>query len=638
MAKDTSYHDDLPAQREGATTRVGSRRKGTVHPAQLAAFAVDSSGTVVVIEENFEASRLSTSIAGDRAAAAKTEKTRKSKKRRRKKDKKAARDKKAEKRRQKRREKKHLAEVAAQQPPTPPGAQRLQGPVVETTLGKAEGIVLMGVRTWRGLPFGADTGGHQRFRAPHPADGWSGVREAQRYGQVATQPTYGLNDAIRGGEDCLNLDVVRPDTDEVLPVVVYFHGGSFIYGSSHEQLLRGHYLAESMNVVYVSINFRLGALGYLDMRTFGDDCVANPAVLDQVLALRWVRKNIAAFGGDPGNVTVMGESAGGAAVLTLMCVPAAKGLFHKAIAQSPPIATIHSQAQSTFWAQQIAARLELDSACTLRDFRALAAPEVVRAGQSMLWRTRELLHLNSCYAPTVDKRTLFGHPLDVFEAGQQHKVPLLVGTNFDEASFAKGFYLRQTARARAADRMLTAFDPHGAPGVLQAYGGAEQRGDFASLLTDAVFWAPTMSAANAHAKVAETWMYRFDFAPSILKWMGLGAMHSMELTPVFGDLNASRMSSLNRFGAKDELVALRDLMQYHWSHFIHHGNPGENWPRYVTPSDHHPGRATKVFDRTSQIVYDPHRHRRRAWRNYNMREWGTGRPELLAELGLMGEL
>src|SRR5699024_1173997 len=156
----------------------------------------------------------------------------------------------------------------------------------------------------------------------------------------APQPTYSWQDHIIGSEYCLHLEVVRPDTDEQLPVVVYFHGGSFILRSSLILMLRRFQLAEAMNVVYVSINFRLGALGYLDLRSLSDDCLANPAVMDQLLALQWVQENISAFGGDPDCVPAMGESAGGAAVLTLMASPAAKGLFHRAIAQSSPIRMI----------------------------------------------------------------------------------------------------------------------------------------------------------------------------------------------------------------------------------------------------------------------------------------------------------
>ena len=142
------------------------------------------------------------------------------------------------------------------------------------------------------------------------------------------QGTYGWNDRVKGTEDCLVLDIVRPDTDDELPVVVYMHGGTFLTGSSHEKVLQGHRFAKATDIVYVSINFRLGVLGYLDLRSLGADCVANPGTMDQILALQWVRENIAGFGGDPERVTIMGESAGAASVTTLMSSPPARGLFH----------------------------------------------------------------------------------------------------------------------------------------------------------------------------------------------------------------------------------------------------------------------------------------------------------------------
>ncbi|PLW02385.1 carboxylesterase/lipase family protein [Corynebacterium ulcerans] len=494
-----------------------------------------------------------------------------------------------------------------------------------TTIGVEEGT---GVLTWRGVPYGKA----ERFRAPRPMDSWTGERECVAYGNVAPQPTYGPSDKIRGDEDCLNLDIVRPDSPQVLPVVVYLHGGSFIVGSSHEQLLRGHVLVQSMNVVYVSINFRLGALGYLDMRSLGDDCVANPAILDQLLALKWIRHNIERFGGDPNNITLMGESAGGAAALTLMCVPSAAGLFHRVIAQSPPIAAIHSRAQSVLWANELASRLGGEK--TLASLRQRPVADIVRAGQSMMWRTRALFYLNSCYAPTVDGTTLFAHPLDVFASGQQHKVPLIVGTNVDETSFAKGFYLRSTARARAADRFLRVFDPQGADAVLAAYDYGARRSDFARLLADGVFWAPSLRVAETHQQVAATWMYRFDFAPALLRWLGLGAMHSSELTSIFGDTSASRMSGLTVFTPRAEIEALRDHMQTMWGNFIHQGDPGATWPQYRLAGDHLPGRATMVFDRENRLIYDPEQNYRQAWSGYDMTEWGTGRPDLLHALGL----
>ncbi|GAB2508074.1 Para-nitrobenzyl esterase [Corynebacterium atrinae] len=511
------------------------------------------------------------------------------------------------------------------------------GPDIVTTAGVVRGLVdqQLGVRTWRGVPFGAPTSGAGRFRAPQQREPWRGVRDATHFAAPAPQPTYSWTDKIIGDEDCLKLDIVRPDTDDVLPVVVYLHGGSFIMGSSHERMLRGYHFARNMNAVYVSLNFRLGVLGYLDLRSIGEDCVANPAVRDQILALKWVRANIAAFGGDPDSVTLMGESAGGAAVTTLMGVPAVSGLFHRAIAQSPPISLIHSRAQATLWARELVYRMALPRQATLSDLRAETAADLVRAGQSMMWHGGELLHLNSCYGPTIDGGVVPDHPLNIFESGGQAQVPLLIGTNSDEASFSKVFYMRTSARSRSALRLLSAFDPDHAPRVLQAYEGATERTQFAELLADALFWAPSVRLAGAHARTASTWMYRFDYAPAALRWLGLGAMHSLELSAVFGDPTASRTAGLSRFGGMDGYEELTDLIQYHWGCFIRNGHPGEEWPAYVGADDTRPGRATVVFDQDTRALFDPKAAQRRAWEGYRMTEWGNGRPELLEELGML---
>lgn len=490
------------------------------------------------------------------------------------------------------------------------------------------------VRSWRGIPFGADTSGAGRFSAPRPAPAWDGVRYCNEFGPVAPQPTYSWTDRVIGSEDCLSLDIVRPDSDDKLPVVVYLHGGSFIVGSSHMLMLRGFQLAATMDVVYVSVNFRLGALGYLDLRSLSSDCVANPAVLDQLLALQWVQENIAYFGGDRENITLMGESAGGAAVLTLMASPRARGLFHRAIAQSPPIGTIHSRTQSTLWARELVNRLALPRMTTVGDLRGQSFADIVRAGQSMMWRAGELLHLNSCYAPTVDGEIIPRHPMDAFARGEQMKVPLLIGTNADEASFSKFMFQREQSRTQAALRLLRPFDTESAQVVVDAYNGAVAREDFAHLLADALFWAPAVAIAEAHAGVADTWMYRYDFAPQALRWLGLGAMHSMELSNVFGDPQASRVSFLTRLGANDDMDELTRVMQEHWAAFIHNSQPLESWPSYRVGAGGQM-RKTMVFDTRTRVEVDPQARRRQAWERFEMLEWGVGRPELMAELGFL---
>ena len=494
--------------------------------------------------------------------------------------------------------------------------------VVRTSQGLVAGLVDNGVRTWRGVPFGADTSGKHRWRAPRAAHQWRGVRDCTAYGPIAPQPIYSWTDQVQGSEDCLNLDIVRPDSDDELPVVVYLHGGSFIVGASHQSVLQGHTFVKNLDVVYVSINFRLGALGYLNMHSVGEgDCVANPAIRDQLLALQWVHENIAAFGGDPTNVTLMGESAGGAAVTTLMCVPSARGLFHRAIAQSAPIAAVHSAAQSEFWARELAYHMAMPRHSSITDLRLESADDVVRAGQSMMWRSREFLQLNPCYCPTVDGSFVLQHPVEAFNQGNQVRVPLLIGTNRDETSFSKLLYLRQSARGKAAQRMLNAFDPSNTERVLSAYWGAVERQHFSELLCDALFWAPSLKVAQAHSRVAPTWMYRFDFAPKALKMLGIGAMHSLELLAVFGDADASRTRSLARWGGDGELEEVTEFIQYLWGNFIHVGSPGWEWPRYQMPTDIRPGRATMIFNTESELVFDPRAGRRKAWSGFNMLEW-----------------
>lgn len=504
-------------------------------------------------------------------------------------------------------------------------------PVADTTAGKVRGVVdeRSGMRTWRGVPFGASTASTGRFRAPQPAEKWQGLYDASRFAPPAMQGTFGWRDVVIGSEDCLTLDIVRPDTDEELPVVVYFHGGTFVTGASHEKVLQGHLLADATKVVYVSVNFRLGVLGYLDFRSLGHDCVATPALLDQILALEWVRANIANFGGDANRVTIMGESAGGAAVVHLMCAPAARGLFHGAVAQSPPPASVHSRLQAAMWVRELVTRMGLPRTTTLADVRATSAEELVRAGQSILLNSKELVQLNTSFMPTVDGDTLTAHPIDTFEAGEQAAVPLIVGTNSDEASFAKAIYQTTKARQRAARRALEAFDPDNAQAVLRAYGYAGGRGDYADLIADAVFWAPTVILATAHRRKASTWMYRFDYASAAMRMLGLGAMHTSDLGAVFGEPNATKASRWDVFGGSEGFAEVSRVMQHHWGQFFHTGAPGEEWPVYGFRSDDRPGRATAVFDAGMHVERDPKAVQRRAWESFDMREWGTHRQDLM---------
>mgnify|MGYP002716046954 CR=1 FL=1 len=524
--------------------------------------------------------------------------------------------------------------VAKLAPMSGPERARSDAYVVPTTAGRVRGILhaRTGMRTWRGIPYGATTAGKQRFRAPLPPTPWRGVRDASQFAPPALQGTFGWGDAVLGTEDCLTLDIVRPDTDEQLPVVVYFHGGTFVTGASNEKVLRGYYLARATNVVYVSVNFRLGVLGYLDFHSIGSDCEANPAIWDQIQALSWVRDNIAAFGGDPSRVTIMGESAGGAAVIHLMCAPAARGLFSGVVAQSPPSASVHSRLQAAMWVRTLIDGMGMSRLSTLDDLREADAADMVRVGQSMLLNGKELVQFNTSFMPTVDGVTLPEHPIDTFAAGKQAPVPLIIGTNSEEASFAKAIYQTAKQRQRAARRALSVYDPDNACEVMAAYNDCGARSDFADLIADAVFWAPSVMLATSHREVTPTWMYRFTYASETMRRIGLGAMHTADLVAVFGDPFATKASRIDRFASHEGFDEVSELMQYHWGCFFHYGRPGEQWPQYGFRTEAHPGRATAVFDREFSVQMDPKAAQRRAWEEFDMREWGTSRDDLTESL------
>lgn len=477
--------------------------------------------------------------------------------------------------------------------------------------GDVRGIVTEGVRTWRGVPYGVA----DRWKKPRPVE-WEGVWPAEEYGAVAPQTTYTLRDEVIGDEDCLNVDVVRPDSDETLPVVVYLHGGGFFAGASHTAVLRGFNFAKQVNAVYVAVNFRLGVFGYVDMSSLnvpGSEAYEpNPALQDQLLALRWVKRNIAAFGGDPERVTLMGESAGGSAISALMATPKAAGLFHRVILQSAPVLTVHGAEQSQIWSKKLVQYAGLTPRIVdVRDLDSMPAGDLVRAGQQMLWRGRGLWELNSCFSNCVDGKTLPEHPLTAFEQEHQHRVPMLIGTNNDELSAAQVLFFSKGKRAQAVRKMLEAHDPTLAKHVEAAYGDVGNRQSFAQLMSDAVFWAQSVRLADLHARAGmDVWMYRFDYAPALLRKLGVGAMHSMELSALFGDASASKARVL--LGTDMDQVS--EEMQRAWAGFIWGESPG--WEKYSEED-----RATRIIERESHTENDPRREHRLAWESFRMNGW-----------------
>jgi para-nitrobenzyl esterase len=489
------------------------------------------------------------------------------------------------------------------------------GPEVKTTGGLVRGIATHGVHSWRGIPYAAPPIGDLRLRAPHPVVPWEGVRDGSRFGPVPIQERIG--EFIGAGkhtpmaEDALTLNVSAPTTpsDTPRPVMVWFYGGAFVVGASSSPTYRGHDFVRRGDVVYVSVNYRLGALGYLDFSAYGTTerpIESNLGLRDQMAALAWVRDNIAAFGGDPDQVTVFGESAGAISVTTLMATPAARGLFHRAIAESSAPGMVFGQERARAWAAGFVSALGADDD-PLTGLTTASAEQLLAAAQVLRDRMGDQPGTIPT-APVVDGDLLPESPLDAFEGGRAADVPLIIGTNDTEGRLFELPRLRMdvlVSEERAA-KMFALTQPELRDQVLAAYEGTPFRKDLGG---DYMFWYPSVRVMQAHR--GPVWAYRYDLTTPVLNLMGVRATHGMELYPVFGLAGSGAARCLTALGGRRALRAMQDRVQRDWIHFARHGTPASFWPEYE------PGtRLTKILDRTDRVEADPRRERRLAWQGF----------------------
>jgi para-nitrobenzyl esterase len=487
---------------------------------------------------------------------------------------------------------------------------------VSTTAGTVQGFVRDGIARWRAIPYARPPLGPLRFRAPEPPLPWRGARFCEAFANCAPQdPRYAtLSPGVRQpmGEDCLTLNVVAATegADGPLPVMFFIHGGGYMFGSSATGIYDGAALARR-GCVYVSANYRLGALGCLDLSSLSTPehpIDANLFLRDLVMALRWVRDNIEAFGGDPDNVTIFGESAGAHAVATLLAVPEAGGLFHRAISESPPGGLVRNAAAAADQARRFVETLGVQPAD--------AARTVMTARPSLLVRSLERLMLETIQATpdsfgigaTSGTDNLPVDPIEAMSTGRSHPVPMIVGSNAKEASLFARFMDHLPTNERVIERWLSGLEPAAAQRMRAAYPGYPHRDACLSFGSDFTFGQHAWQIAEAHSSRAPTYLYRYDYAPRTMAWSGFGATHASELLAVF-DVYATRMGSLltvagDRRSARD---VSRDV-QRRWRSFSLAGVPGEDWPRYSVPD-----RAMMIFDRRSRVERDPTALRRQAW-------------------------
>lgn len=463
---------------------------------------------------------------------------------------------------------------------TPPSDRA--APQVRTEQGVLAGSAAQGVESYKAVPFARPPVGPLRWRAPRPPEPWQGERPAADYGAICIQPPSNGDPGVGPlpmSEDCLTLNVWTPADRgaEPLPVMVWIHGGGYNNGSGTAGLYDGTNLAKR-GVVVVTINYRLGRLGFFDHPALAaeraaDEPAANYGLMDQIAALKWVRDNAAAFGGDPGNVTIFGESAGGAAVTQLMVAPSARGLFHRAVVQSgmgrqrsaglvlDRPGRPSAQSLGRVWARSAG----LPAGATADDLRAVPAERLLNP-------------MPAFYSDNliVDGGVLNEDVAEAFAAGRQAPVPLILGANS-----AEFWWIRPSdagAYGRTDDPMTEA--EHDA--LLAAYGGPEAYDQH--VVSDLIFNEPERYLARLHAAAGHpTYLYRFDVVPESNPEPSGGATHASERPYVFDNLHTVGRP----MGARDDRAAT--AMADYWTTFAARGNPNGPgrpvWPEFGAERD-----------------------------------------------------
>ncbi len=489
--------------------------------------------------------------------------------------------------------------------------------IVETRYGKVRGSDQRAVSVWKGIPFARPPVGELRFRPPLPPEAWAGIRDASEFGAVAPQAVLRegspLGNRLTPGqesEDCLYLNVWSPGADgKKRPVMVWIHGGAFTMGSGSTPLYDGTSFAEQGDVVVVTLNYRLGALGFLYLDELAGEQYrgsGNNGLLDQVAALQWVHDNIEAFGGDPNTVTVFGELAGAMSVGTLPGMPVAKGLFRRAILQSGAASSVRNKEAAARVAREYLDALGLqknEAGALVRQPLA----DLLAAQASVLGKQRGVL----AFGPVVDDATLPQSPVEAIAAGSVADVAVLVGTNHDEMR------LFNAANPTEPDeRVLKRIFGNAADEVVATY-RSDRPGEplsdiWSAIQTDQVFRIPAIRLAELQARQnAPVWMYRFDWATPVFG-SRLGAAHALELPFVWNNFDKSGMKPLLGDAPPQELA---ERMQAVWIAFARTGNPNTPelpaWPAYDVEQ-----RATLLFNIQCQVVNDPDAAERRMWESY----------------------
>lgn len=513
-------------------------------------------------------------------------------------------------------------------------------PVVDTTAGRVRGAIIEGVAAFKCIPYGAPTSGANRFMPPRKPSPWAGVRDALEYTGHAPQqglrpPTRpeladfsGAPDTSPETEDCLTLNVwsANPQSAAKRPVMVWFHGGAFAYGTANVARLQGSRLAKRGDVVVVTVNQRLNIFGFLDLSAVGGTDYAasgNAGTLDMVAALEWVRDNIEQFGGDPANVTIFGESGGGGKVCTLLAMPSARGLFHRAIVQSGAAIRLRERDRAAELTDAVLKSLGLTSA-DLGKLQSLPMAQLLAAvdpAQKAIGPAPLPLFDRYPFGPVVDGSIVPNHPFDPAAPAVSADIPLLIGDMKDEmASFLARddkVWHRTLTEQEMRDRLAAVAGSHTDRVIdtyRRLYPGMNPAERLIATLTDSNFRIRSLMVAERKAKEgrAPVYMYSFEWETPVLGGR-MKAPHALDVPFTFDTIDLT--NATDRSAQAHKLAA---TMSGTWAAFAHSGKPEHpsipQWPAYNTTT-----RATLMLDAECRIEHDPRGETRRLWQEITAR-------------------
>ncbi len=501
--------------------------------------------------------------------------------------------------------------------------------LVETLNGPVRGCDDGRVTAWKGMRYAAPPVGDLRWRAPEPPERWTAVADATQFDPVCPQPVdprIPIELGAPQGEDCLTLNVwASSDTaaGDRKPVMVWIHGGAYILGAASQPLYDGRVLAGGGDVVVVTVNYRLGALGFLDLSEFDGPrrrFDSNLGLRDVLAALRWVRDNIAAFGGDPDRVTLFGESAGAGIITTLLTSPAAGRLFSGAIAQSSPATSVYDVSRAHRITRRVLDKLGL-SPSEIHRLPEAPVEAIVDAATDVFYDVPVRNPGTLAFAPIVDGDVVPDYPVKLAREGRSHPVPLVIGTNKHEAALFK--WMKSPLMPITPEAINSMFNEIAAEQpTLQlptedkmgtAYAGLRGKARGMGVARDVGFRMPSVWLAEGHSSVAPVYLYRFDFATPMLRLLRIAAAHATELPFVWGNLVTGPKDPTFKLGGLKTGRLVSERLRARWLSFATQakpaGLPGEpEWLPYQEPD-----RTCLLIGRQDTVVRDIDLHIRATW-------------------------